>query len=140
MQTVYEMLKKVNNKVTKSDKLEVLEEHDCRILRFVLQASYDNNVQSLLPDGEPPFTPVEESQRQTLHAIEEDFPKIFKNGPMHNEPLTKVELVFMNMLSKLKSEEAKLLILAKDKQVQSEFKRITKPVVQEFLETTVKIK
>jgi hypothetical protein len=140
MKTVYEMLTKVNNKVAKADKLKVLEENDCRVLRYILQASYDDNVQSLLPDGEPPFTPVKKEEQQTMHAIENDIPKIFRNGPMQNETLTKVEVEFIRMLSILKSEEAKLLVLAKDKRVQSEFKRITKPVVQEFLASTVKIK
>jgi len=140
MKPVYDMLKAVNAKVAKSDKLKVLEENDCRVLRYILQASYDDNVQSLLPDGEPPFTPVKKEERVTLHAIEKDIPKIFKNGPMHRESLTKVEVEFMNMLSQLETNEAKLLVLSKDKKIQSEFKRITKPVVQEFLESTVKIK
>ena len=138
--SVHDMLKAVNAKVAKKDKLDVLEKHDCRILRFILQANYDDNVQTILPDGEPPFNPVQKSEQTTLHAVESDLPSLFKNGPMQGHPLTEVEMLFMKMLGQLKPEEAKVLILAKDKRLQSMFKRITKPVVQEYLSEYVKIK
>ena len=139
MKSIHEILTEANSKTAKADKLKVLEENDSRMLRYILQASYDKNVICLLPDGEPPYTPVDKEQQTTLHSIEKDFPKLFKNGPMTGQPLTKVEFMFIGMLAGLKPEEAKVLVLAKDQRLNSMYKKITKPLVKEFLSSTVDI-
>lgn len=140
MKSIPDILKEANAKPSNEAKLEILQENDSKMLRYLLQASYDNNVQTLLPDGEPPYTPLPKDQQVTLYELEQDFPKIFKNGPMSKAPLTKIELMFIGMLSRLPQDEGKVLILAKDKRLESQYKRIRKPLVSEFLASTVKIK
>jgi hypothetical protein len=135
---INQVLKEVDNKMKKEDKLKVLRDNDSKALRYILQANYDQNAQVLLPDGEPPFTPTGENL--TLNDVESEIPKIFKYGPMHKAPGTKVEFFFMGLLAKLKKEEAMVLVRAKDKILQQMYKKITKPVVAEFLSDTVKIK
>ena len=137
--SVYDVLKEANTMTKKEDKLKVLRDNDTKALRYVLQASYDNNVQSILPDGEPPYTPKRDSDL-TLNAFESEIPKLFKHGPMSNEPITKVEFFFIDLLSKLQKEEAMVLIRMKDKLLQQMFKKLTKPIVREFLSDTVQIK
>ena len=137
--SIHSILKEVNSKLKKEEKMKVLEDNDSKTLRFILQAAYDKNVSSLLPEGEPPYNPVEKKKQLTLHAFVGDIPKLFKNGPMQGQPLTKVEMFFMNLLAALEPEEAKVLVLAKDQRLNSVYKRITKPLVKEFLDSTVKI-
>ena len=98
---IYEVLEEVNAKNTNADKLEVLKENDSKALRYVLQAAFDDNVQTLLPDGEPPFNPIEESKQVTLNELADDIPKLFKFGPMHRAPATMVAFLFMKMLANL---------------------------------------
>jgi hypothetical protein len=138
--SIPDILKEVNATASNEGKLEILQENDSKMLRYLLQASFDDNVQTLLPDGEPPYTPAPKDQQVTLYDLEADFPKLFKNGPMSKAPLIKVEQVFMGMLSKLSSEEGKVLILAKDKRLNSMYKRLKKPFIAEFLKSTVAIK
>lgn len=137
---IYEVLEEVNAKTANADKLEVLKENDSKALRYVLQAAFDDNVQTLLPDGEPPFNPIEESKQVTLHELVNDIPKLFKFGPMHRAPATKVEFLFMKMLANLQKKEAMVLVKMKDKNIQNMYKKITKPLVKEFLKDRVDIK
>lgn len=138
--SIHQILKEVDSKVSKEEKLNVLRENDSRTLRYILQGAYDKNVQSLLPDGEPPYNTVDKKDQNDLYYYETDLPKLFKNGPMQSQPMTKVEMFFIGMLSKLSSEEAKILVLMKDQRLNSVYKKITKPVVKEFLADTVTIK
>ena len=133
MKSIHQILTEANSKVSKADKLKVLMENNSKTLQYILQGAYDKRVKCLLPDGEPPFNPVEKSKQVTLQAVEKDIPSLYKNGPMTKEPSVKVEMFFMQMLSKLTPEDAKIMVMAKDQRLQSIFKRLTKPVVKEFL-------
>lgn len=140
LKAIHEVLEEVNAKTTNADKLEVLRENDSKTLRFVLQAAYDDKVQTLLPDGEPPYDPVESGKQVTLNELYDDIPKLYKYGPMHNAPGHKVEFLFMKMLANLQKKEAMVLVKMKDKNLQSLYKRITKPLVKEYLKDYVTIK
>ena len=133
------ILDELETKTTKADKLDILKENDSKMLRFILQAAFDKNVQSILPDGEPPYSPGPKENQVSLYELEPDFPKLFKNGPMTKSPLVKVEMVFMNMLKSLSPKEAKILVLTKDQRLHSMYKRLTKPIVKEYLKDTVEI-
>lgn len=137
---ISEVLDSVNKKNLKDEKMKVLKDNDSKALRFVLQAGYDDNVQTLLPDGEPPFNPVDEKEQVTLHELADDIPKLFKYGPLHNAPGTKVEMLFMKMLSSIQKDEAVVLVLMKDKMLQSHYKKLTKSLVKEFLSDKLTIK
>lgn len=137
---IFEVLEEANAKVATEDRLAVLRENDSKALRYVLQAAFDDNVQVRLPDGEPPYNPIEESRQVTLHEMVDDIPKLFKFGPMHRAPAAKVEFLFMKMLANLQKKEAMILVKMKDKNIQSQYKRITKPIVKEYLKNYVTIK
>jgi len=138
--TIHAVLTEANEKDSVEERIQVLQENDSKVLRFVLQMAFDDNVQTLLPDGEPPFNPVPKQDQVTLHAMESKLPSLFKYGPMSKAPATKVEMFFIDMLSKLKKEEANLLVYAKDKRLNVLFKKLTKNVVKKFFGDSVNIK
>jgi len=128
---MHEVLQKVSNAKTKSEKIKLLREYNTQALRSLLIINFDDSVISLLPDGEPPFKKNEaplgtehtklEKEARLLHHF-------FKGGSSISQ--TKREIMFIQMLEGLQVDEANVLILAKDKKLGKRWK-ITKQCVEE---------
>jgi hypothetical protein len=135
---LFEILEEVNKKESVADRVSFLEENDSKELQFLLQASFDNNVKWLIPDGEPPFTPAKQPEN-TLDDVVMDIVKLVKYGPWTKKPRVKVENFFISMLESLPKEEAMVMILVKDQKLQTRYKKLTKNVVKKYLEETTSI-
>ena len=128
---ISEVLKKAHNAKTKAEKIDILRKHDSQALRTIFIINYDESVISLLPEGDIPFrenpapegtehTKLEHESRLLFH--------FFKGGS--NIPNLKRESMFIQMMEGLHPEEAQVVILAKDKNLQKKY-RVTKAVVEE---------
>jgi hypothetical protein len=127
-----EILKKVSNAKTKTEKIAVLQEYDGPALRAVLIWNYDETVVSLILEGEVPYTP-NAAPAGTEHTIlEKEYTKLyyFVKGGDANLKQFKREQMFIQLLEGLHSSEAELLCLVKDGLLQKQY-RITKAVVEE---------
>lgn len=127
-----EILRKVSNAKTKAEKISLLRKHNTPALRQLLIINFDESVISLLPEGDVPFTPNDAPAGTDHTRLEQQYRglyRFFKGGA--KLPTLKRESMFVQLLEGLASEEAELLVLVKDGQLNKEYKRITKAVVQE---------
>jgi hypothetical protein len=127
---MHEILQKVSNAKTKTEKIKLLKEFNSSALRSVLIINFDDSIVSLLPPGEPPFN-KNDVPEGTEHTILEKEARLlhhfFKGGSKLKQ--SKREDMFIQMLEGLHQGEAGVLVLAKDKQLGKRWK-ITKQCVE----------
>ena len=133
---ISEVLQKVSNAKTKTEKVKLLQEYNSQALRSILIWNYDDTVISMLPEGEVPFRP-NEAPAGTEHTIlEQEYRKLYNYIKGGNNELKQMrrENMFVQLLEGLHSSEAELLVLVKDGNLQQKY-RITKAVVEEAFPT-----
>ena len=129
----HEILTKVNNAKDKPKKLEVLKRYDTKELRSFLKGAFDPNLVWLLPEGKPPYTP-NDAPIGTEHTwLKQEVKRMFHFLQGGNTELsqTKRDTMFIQMLEGLSAEEADLLIKAKDKALNKEYKGLTANLIKE---------
>jgi len=129
---ISEVLRKANNAKTKEEKKKILLENNTQVLRSLFIWNFDESVVSMLPEGEVPFTtnPAPEGTDHVL--LENEGKKMFhfvKGGS--NITQSKREQIFLGMLESLHPDEAEILCLVKDKNLQKKYTRISKALIQE---------
>lgn len=136
---VHELLEAVGSERTKAKKVELLRNHADDALKMLFIWNFDETVISMLPEGPVPYQPVEGDiqaspdkglpQRTTIRNAGRQFYRFVKGG---DDQLNKIkrESMFINLLETLPKEEADILILVKDKQLQTKY-NITKELVAE---------
>lgn len=134
---VHEILGAVVQERTKAKKVEILRNHGGDFLKALFIWNYDPSVISMIPAGDVPYQPLTEEaapdpkrgipQRSTLRNEWKRLYVFVKGG---NDALNKIkrETMFINMLESLHPEEAKVLCLVKDKNLQSVY-----PITQEII-------
>jgi hypothetical protein len=129
---ISEVLRKANNAKTKEEKKKILLENNTQVLRSLFIWNFDESVVSMLPEGEVPFTtnPAPEGTDHLL--LENEGKKMFhfvKGGS--NITQSKREQIFLGMLENLHPDEAEILCLVKDKNLQKKYTRLSKALIQE---------
>lgn len=125
---VHEVLNKVSSQTKKADKIRVLKENDSYELRTLLQGTYNKDIEFLLPEGEPPYTPnlpesIPSSLRKQIRKV------TYFVAPRAKEISSlKRETIFIQLLESIHPEDAKLVLQMKDKKP---FKGISSAVVKE---------
>ena len=128
-----EILRKVSNAKTKAEKVILLRENNSSALRMLLIWNFDESVISMVPEGDVPYTPNDApvgTDHTRLEQESKGFYRFVKGGQDSLKSL-KREAMFVQLLEGLSAEEAELLCLVKDGQMNKKYKRITKAVVQE---------
>ena len=129
---ISEVLQKVSNAKTKAEKIKLLKEYNTDTLRMLLIWNFDESVKSDVPEGEVPFK-ANEAPAGTEHTKLEHESRLFFHfivGGNNSLTKTRREQMFIQMLEGLHPEEANILCLVKDKQLQSKYK-ITYEIVKE---------
>ena len=129
---ISEVLRKVNNAKTKEEKRKILLENNTQVLRSLFIWNYDDSIVSLLPEGEVPYVrnPAPEGTDHLL--LENEGKKLFhfvKGGSSISQ--AKREQIFLGILEQLHPDEAEVLCLVKDKELQKKYTRISKALVEE---------
>ena len=128
---MHEILQKVSNAKTKTEKIKLLQEYNSQALRSILIVNFDDSVVSLLPPGEPPYNKNDAPEGTEHTKLEHEIRLLhhfFKGGSSIKQ--TKREMMFIQMLEGLHEGEANVLVLAKDKAIGKRWK-ITKQCVEE---------
>jgi len=154
----HEILTLVSSQRSNAKKVEVLKEYENPALKSILIWNFDESVESLLPEGDVPYANAEEQSvysgslsdnlrreasggesatgqdldgrgRTSLRREYQNLYHYVKGG---NRGLNNIrrEMMFINLLRALHPMEAELLILVKDKNLESKYK-ITQEVVAE---------
>ena len=130
---ISEVLRKVSNAKTKKEKIALLQKHNSQALRSLLIWNFDESVISMVPEGDVPYTPNDApvgTDHTRLEQESKGFYRFVKGGQDSLKSL-KRESMFVQLLEGLAAEEAELLCLIKDGQLNTKYKRITKAVVSE---------
>jgi hypothetical protein len=152
---VFEVLELVSKQRTNAKKVELLKEykHDSIISVFIW--NFDETVISLLPEGDVPYfgdntmkvsTMSERIEQEVKHlkgssigaidqkysTLRREYDKLYNFIKGGNDSLNSIrrENIFVNLLEGLHPLEAEILLLCKDKRLQSKYK-ITKEIVSE---------
>jgi hypothetical protein len=128
---ISEVLQKVSNAKTKTEKVAIFQKYNTPALRAILIANYDESVISMLPEGEVPYTPNDAPVGTEHTVLEAEYRKLyifFKGGSSIKQMMR--ENLFIQMLEGLHADEAEVVLLIKDKGLQSKYK-ITKACVEE---------
>ena len=136
---VHELLEAVDAERVKAKKLEILRTHGEDSFKMTMIWNFDESVVSMLPDGKVPYQPVESDvqanrekglpQRSTIRNSARQFYRFVKGG---DDQLNKIkrESIFINILETLPPPEAEILVLVKDKALNTKY-NITKELVAE---------
>ena len=129
---VTEILQKVSSAKTKKEKVDILQEYNNNGLRAILIINFDESLKFLLPEGDVPFS-ANDAPAGTDHTrIDHEYRglyRYFKGGDSSIKSM-KREQLFVQLLEGLYKDEAEMLVLACNKDLQSKY-RVTKAVVQE---------
>lgn len=128
-----EVLEQFEKAKTREEKISILKRYEVPVLRALMRLNFDENAKMDLPEGEPPFkkdTDVPIGYNQT-NLIQEYKRFYIWLDPNTNLPRLKKEQLFIELLEGLHISEAEVLILAKDKKLQSKFKSLKEDIVRE---------
>jgi hypothetical protein len=155
---LYEIFELASKQRSKAKKVEVLQEYAHDSVKAVLIWNFDETVISMVPEGEVPYGDIED-QSVYSGSLSENLDREMRGGESAtgqdldgrgktslrrewknlyhyikggNDSLNKTrrEMMFINLLRGLHPKEAQILILVKDKLLQSKYK-LTKDVVSE---------
>jgi len=112
---IAEFLEKVGKLKRTQEKIDAIRANDSLVLRIVLQAGYDPNVQWELPEGTPPYKPNDLVDQE--HVLIKDCEKLryFIKGFHDNLPSMKRETMFVEFLERMAPKDAEMICLFKDK-------------------------
>lgn len=115
--SIAEVCDKLKSAKTKTERTEILKKNDCPALRGLLRMNYDASLVLALPEGSPPYKPLEVPAgfgNTTLKASARGW-YVFVKETSPNLRQSKRESIFISLLESLDQQEAKILIDAKDK-------------------------
>ena len=136
---VHELWEAVDSERVKTKKLEILRTHGDDSFKMTMIWNFDESVISMLPEGNVPYQPVESDvqanrekglpQRTTIRNSARNFYRFIKGG---DDQMNKIkrEGLFINILETLPPPEADILVLVKDKALNTKY-NITKELVAE---------
>ena len=126
-----EVLRKVSNAKTKDEKIKILRDNNSPALRALLIWNFDDSIKSAIPDGDVPYTPNDApagTDHTRLSSQYKGFYRFCKGGDNRLSDM-KRESMFIQMLEGLHKDEAELVCLVKDGNLNKGYKRITKAVI-----------
>ena len=155
---LHEIFELASKQRSKAKKVEVLQEYAHDSVKSVLIWNFDETVISMIPEGEVPYGDIEdqsvysgslsENLEQEMRggesatgqdldgrgktSLRREWQNLYHYIKGGNDSLNKTrrEMMFINLLRGLHPKEAQILILVKDKLLQSKYK-LTKDVVSE---------
>lgn len=128
-----EIIKEVKDAKSVGEKIRILQREDCRELRGILELTYDNRLTWALPEGNPPYKPLDKSfDNQGMFYSEMRRMYIFLEGKA-NLSNARREQLFIEILEQLDPDDAAVLIEAKDRKIKGVSKNVIKQAYDDFL-------
>ena len=129
---ISEILEETSKISKRDDRIRNLRMNKCPGLTDILRINFDDSIVAALPAGAPSYRQDDAPKGYEYTHLNKAYTqfKYFFKGPIANKmkPL-KRESLFLNLLESLHSEEAELLVAAKDKKMK--YKNITKKLVSD---------
>ena len=111
-----EILELVDKQKTDAQKIAILKEYECDILKSLFIWNFDDSIISLLPEGKVPYKPNQNplgTDHSSLRREQRSLYNFVKGG---NDQLSTIrrETIFIQMLEGLHPKEADIVIAVKD--------------------------
>ena len=129
---VHEILELVDSLRTKAKKIEILREYNDLALKAILIWNFDPTAISVLPEGPVPYKENEVPIGTDHTSLRREWKNLYHFVKGGNDSLSAIrrETMFVQMLEGLHPEEARIICLVKDKDLESKYK-ITYDIVQQ---------
>tara|TARA_B100000941_G_C28234089_1_gene413097 strand:+ start:34 stop:483 length:450 start_codon:yes stop_codon:yes gene_type:complete len=130
---VSELFKAVHGKKDKGGKKELLSQYKRDDVKALLIWNFDKQIRSAIPEGEVPYKKNEAPINSGGHTrLVHEWRTLYNYIRGGNDTLSQMkrETMFIQLLESLHESEAELLMLVKDKKLQSKY-RITRALVEE---------
>ena len=129
---VHEILELVDKQRSKAKKIETLREYADDALKAILIWNFDPTAISVLPEGPVPYKENEVPIGTDHTSLRREWKNLYHFVKGGNDRLSAIrrETMFVQMLEGLHPEEAKIICLVKDKDLESKYK-ITYDIVQQ---------
>lgn len=114
MAMISEILQTVSKTKSKKEKIRILQENGSQALKNILVLIFNESITLDLPEGEPPFDELEVDMPYQAYKEFLKFDYFYPPSPKYIKQTLKREIQFINILSRVNVEEARLLIAAKD--------------------------
>ena len=129
---VHEVLDLVDSQRTKAKKIQILQEYTDDALKAILIWNFDPTAISIIPSGPVPYKENEVPVGTDHTSLRREWKNLYHFLKGGNDSLSTMrrETMFIQMLEGLHPEEAKIICLVKDKDLESRYK-ITYEIVQQ---------
>ena len=121
---VHEVLELVDKQRSKAKKIDILREYADDALKAILIWNFDPTAISVLPEGPVPYKENEVPVGTDHTSLRREWKNLYHFVKVGNDRLSTIrrETMFVQMLEGLHPEEAKILCLVKDKDLESRYK------------------
>ena len=128
---VFEVLELANKQKTVAKRVEILQQHRYPGLVSILIWNFDEAVVSLLPEGVVPYEKNEVPVGTDHTSLRKEYANLYHFVKGGNDSLSAIrrETMFIQMLEGLHPQEADILTLVKDGNLERQYPKITKGVV-----------
>ena len=136
---VSELFKAVHGKKDKKGKADLLAQHKRDDVKALLIWNFDKEIRSAIPEGEVPYKKNEAPINSGGHTrLVHEWRTLYNYVRGGNDKISQMkrETMFIQLLEGLHESEAELLMLVKDKNLQSKY-RITRALVEEVFDEIV---
>ena len=135
--SIAEILAKAGKAKAAKDKADILRKNNSTPLQTILKLTYDEGVEFLVPDSEPPYRPSDAHESHGMLYSEARRLRIFvKGGGYDTLNQLKRESLFIEMLEAIDKDDAQVLI---DMITKRKFKGLTKKNVEEAFPEMFKV-
>ena len=131
---VHEVLELVDSQRSKAKKIEILREYADDALKSILIWNFDPTAISVLPEGHVPYKENEVPVGTDHTSLRREWKNLYHFVKGGNDRLSAMrrETMFIQLLEGLHPEEAKIICLVKDKNLESKYKITYDMVVQAY--------
>ena len=130
---ISEVLKAVHGRKTVDGKVKLLQEHKGDHIKALLIWNYDKSIESAIPAGDVPYKKNDAPAGTAGHTrLAHEWRTLYNFVRGGNDTLSQMkrETLFVQLLESLHADEAELVCLVKDKDLQSKY-RISRSVVEQ---------
>ena len=129
---LHEILDLVSKQRTKAKKIEILKKYECDALKAVLIWNFDETAISVMPDGEVPYKKNEAPLGTDHTSLRKEWKNLYHFVKGGNDSLSSLrrESMFIQLLEGLHPDEAEIICLVKDGDLESKYK-LKKEIVKE---------
>lgn len=129
-----EIINEVKKAKSVGEKIRILQREDNRELRGIFELTYDNRLRWGLPEGNPPYKPLDKSMdNQGMMYSEMRRMYVFLEGKANVSQMRR-EQMFIELLEMIDPDDALLLLEVKSRKIKGVSKKVVKDAYPDFLD------